>query len=563
MQSNLSLAIVGPSVVTYSADESANESAMDSDEIEALGVKQQAVGNEWWSFIDSEKFWKWLLIGGILLTVFTAFTSEFGLDTHLSFAEGEDGALVWGHTRPIDSQASDPNYAPTNDKWDFGLTPIVLGEFTIRAVTAVFTLGLIAFAGTSVAIMSKSENQKVVRMRTAALVAIYPTFIFSTGRAYEEPTIAFVIVMIVFLNSHLLAERSTAWKLFGAWASAQILLMVLQLKGIDIWFSVFFGLAILGYHLIDIYLPKLHDITRNPLRGGLLTSAFVAIAMLALGTTGGGGTLSVIAMDTPRFVTALLVSIFNIVVIYTLFGMMVWPFAGPIWKKLGQTNDMPATFIAITIAGFTTAITIYVAALWTYESIIWNADWPKVMWTMGNNGRYISLIMVPILMLLARLNHLYPNLPSLENPGKKNAALALGILLIIPISLLAGIHGQSYWTDDAGEYLAENMQDGEDFILVHDATLGMHYLYTFHTEIDLENSRNITGHWRAPDSGWQTELENGVKMENRGNLSNVQWVVFAPETNWTDGSPEGWTMRVLGTADSMNGGGDWIIWSAD
>jgi hypothetical protein len=50
-------------------------------------------------------------------------------------------------------------------------------------------------------------------------------------------------------------------------------------------------------------------------------------------------------------------------------------------------------------------------------------------------------------------------------------------------------------------------------------------------------------------------------MENRGNLSNVQWVVFAPGTYWVDGYPEGWNMRVLGHADFMNGGDDWEIWS--
>ena len=40
----------------------------------------------------------------------------------------------------------------------------------------------------------------------------------------------------------------------------------------------------------------------------------------------------------------------------------------------------------------------------------------------------------------------------------------------------AGLHGQTYWTDDAAEVLSDNMEDGEDFLFVHDTTLGMHYL---------------------------------------------------------------------------------------
>ena len=510
----------------------------------------------WWSFVDSKQFWKWLLIGGILLNVFTAFSSELGVDTHTHLAEDDEGSLVWGHTRPIDNSASDPTYAPAGGKWDLSLAPSSLGEMGVRGLAIALTLLLIGLGGFAYGMFSKGNGA-----RAAALIAIYPTFVFSTGRAYAEPTIAMFVVLIVLINAKLVSEKGIEYRIGGSFASAICMMGIMMLKGINPMYGVFFGLAVLAYHLIDIHLPSLHSLTRNPLRGGLLTSAVVGISMLIIGATGGGGTLSVISMNAPRFFFALIVSIFNIVVIYTLFGMMVWPFAGSIWKKLGQTNDMPTTFLAITIAGFTTAITIYVAALWTYESIIWNADWPWVIWTMGNNGRYISLIMIPMLMLLAHLKHLYPDIPSLDNPGKKSAVFAVGILLIIPISLLAGIHGQTFWTDDAAEVLDNNMEEGEDFLFIHDGTLGMHYLYTFHTGIDDVDQRNITGHWRAPDSGWQDELVNGVKMENRGNISNVQWIVFAPGTYWADGYLEGWNMNVLGHADFMNGGGDWEIWS--
>ncbi len=526
--------------------------------MEATDVADSSDESEkaWWSFVDSKQFWKWLLIGGIVLNVFTAFTSELGVDTHTHLAEDDEGSLVWGHTRPIDHSASDPAYAPDGGEWDISLAPSSLGEMGVRGLAIALTLLLIGLGGAAYGMFSEGNGR-----RAAALIAIYPTFIFSTGRAYAEPTIAMFVVVIVLINAKLVAEKGIEYRLAGSFASAICMMGIMMLKGINPMYGIFFGLAVLGYHLIDIYLPSLHSLTRNPLRGGLLTSAVVGISMLAIGATGSGATLSVISMNAPRFFFALIVSIFDIVLIYSLFGMMIWPFICSAWKKISDTEDMPTTFLAITIAGFTTAITIYVAALWTYESIIWDADWPWVMWTMGNNGRYISLIMIPILMLLAHLNHLYPDLPSLEMPGKKSASLALGILFIIPISLLAGIHGQTYWTDDAAEVLSDDMELGEGFLFIHDGTLGMHYLYTFHTGIDDVDQRNITGHWRTPDSGWQDELVNGVKMENRGNLSNVQWVVFAPGTYWVDGYPEGWNMRVLGHADFMNGGDDWEIWS--
>ncbi|MBT6645805.1 MAG: hypothetical protein HOB52_08365 [Euryarchaeota archaeon] len=87
----------------------------------------------------------------------------------------------------------------------------------------------------------------------------------------------------------------------------------------------------------------------------------------------------------------------------------------------------------------------------------------------------------------------------------------------------------------------------------------MHYLYTFHTGIDDVDQRNITGHWRSPDSGWQNEMVDGVKMENRGNLSNVQWVVLSPGLEWS--LPNDWNLVGEGNVDFMNGGGLWEIWS--
>ncbi len=136
----------------------------------------------------------------------------------------------------------------------------------------------------------------------------------------------------------------------------------------------------------------------------------------------------------------------------------------------------------------------------------------------------------------------------------------VGILLILPISMAAGIHGQTYWTDDAAEVLNDHMGQGEDFLFVHDSTLSMHYLYTFHTYIDNVTEREITGHWRDPSSGWEVELNSEQTNENRGNLSSVEWIVLAPGINWTGISGD-WILASEGEADFMNGGGQWQVWT--
>ena len=104
----------------------------------------------------------------------------------------------------------------------------------------------------------------------------------------------------------------------------------------------------------------------------------------------------------------------------------------------------------------------------------------------------------------------------------------LALLLVLPLSMLAGMHGQTMWTDDAAESFSNDVVDGEDFLYIDDEALAMHWLYTFRLELDPEGDRNITGHWRAPDSNWEVELE-GLVMENRGDLSNVAYLVIAPE----------------------------------
>ena len=179
---------------------------------------------------------------------------------------------------------------------------------------------------------------------------------------------------------------------------------------------------------------------------------------------------------------------------------------------------------------------------------------------MGNNGRYASMLMVPAFWLIMRLRQVNgDDLPSLESPGPRAKALMVGIIMILPISMLVAFHGQTIWTEEPAEVISYNIDDGEDFLFISDATMGMHWLYTFHLDVDPYNERNITGHWRAETTDWQDELLNGGYLPNRGNLSNVQWVVLPQGITWD--APEGWYKGGSGNVDFMNGGGEWEIWT--
>jgi hypothetical protein len=135
--------------------------------------------------------------------------------------------------------------------------------------------------------------------------------------------------------------------------------------------------------------------------------------------------------------------------------------------------------------------------------------------------------------------------------------LVLALILVLPLSILAGIHGQTMWTDDAAQSFSDDLENGDDFLYIDDEALAMHWLYTFRLELDPDGERNITGHWRAPESNWQVELE-GQAVINRGDLSNVRFIVVAPGLDMD--LPEGWQQTANGEAPFLNGGGEWKVY---
>ena len=174
---------------------------------------------------------------------------------------------------------------------------------------------------------------------------------------------------------------------------------------------------------------------------------------------------------------------------------------------------------------------------------------------MGNNGRYLTALSIPVLMLV---NHFFNHREAYDlAPIRKPMFIA--ILLVLPLSMFAGLHGQTMWTDDAGEIVSLEIQDGQDFLYIDDESLAMHQLYTFRLEIDPNGDKNITGHWRSPDSNWEIELE-GQEMLQRGNLDYVEFIIIAP--NIDASPPENWELIGSDEAPLLNGGGEWKVFQA-
>ena len=485
---------------------------------------------------SQERFWNGLLIIAIVLTVFAIFSSELGLDAHVegAYVESENGwVLDWGDVRTEDPLASDPADAKT---------------VPVDSVTP-GTVMLFAILGLMLAIIT--ARKMGFGKETIAVLLLNPALIFSIGRGYSEYTyLAFLgIAWMIWKGSRNYGlEKSPFARITAIGMSSMMIMAILVLKLKVEPFSMFLPfLVLIG---IGVWIDRAPDHWFNPQKTMVVGFGFGILTIIILGLNG-FGSFSVVSTESNRFIQALPISIFGVIIVYGFVGMVLWPFAKTTWCNMAKDGNRLTGELALFIGTMAGAIVSYVACLWTYESILWNSDWPWHMWTMGNNGRYITILTIPCYVLIRRVN---------GNVDWKQRKAVAGILLILPISFAAGIHGQTYWTDDAAEVLDQNMQSGEEFLFVHESTLGMHYLYTFHTYIEDVEERDITGHWRDPGSGWENELVSDEAWEKRGNLTSVEWVVFSPGLGWEE-QPVGWYLANNGQADFMNGGGEWEVWT--
>ncbi len=469
-----------------------------------------------WFEENNDRFWIGLLAVAVLLNLFAIYNSDLGLDVHVksAYVETDEGyVLDWGDTRQSDPNASDPEQATIVDSPPSILPPLA---------------GLILLILVFLSLSKLNNNIPIIGM-----ILLHPTLIFSSGKSYDELMILslFGAGVLLLNNAYTQSENSNA--AIGAKLIAYTVMIsaILVKLNSESWAELLI-LGIIISAIITINIPKLKLNPQHMLVGGF---SLGMITILVLGIAG-YGTSKIIIDEPARFLYSLPFAILDVVIIYTLFGMILWPYMSSTWEKMGEMDDDLACELSLIVGGMGGLITAYVAVLWTYESTLWDSEWPWHMLTMGNNGRYITLLAIPLWILVNRVNG------EIDWKSKK---VFIGILLILPFSLLAGFHGQTMWTDEAADSM--ELEEGDHFLFVSDATLGMHWLYTFHEPLDAEEN-NITGHWRSDQSSWENDLD--------GDLSHIDWLVLAPEIGDV---PDGWQVKDSGTADYLNGGGTWQV----
>ncbi len=479
---------------------------------------------------EDERLWKGLLVLGILLNVLVCLTSDLGLDTQVKMAVDENGALPWGDLRPDTIGESNPD-----DGGQRTVLPLYgLSETGIKAVALLTFFGLIAclFRWSGV--------------HSAAILSLSPAFIFSLGRGYEEVYLAAFCGLSFILFTGALSKKNRAVQSLGGGFT---FMLMPYAKGFTTASGVLFGGLILAamamlWREVSVRGGEKTRWMSKPHIVGIAVCSAVSFGMVALGILSYNSTLAILADNPARYTTAFAFSLLDVVVLFTLLGMVAWPFIQPMLAAFASIEDSDIAMMTGFIVGMMTAIVFYVAALWTYEASIWGADWPGIIWTMGNNGRYITMLFIPIVLLLKHLSQ-HVEIPTYDAPGSKAKVMGLTVLLLLPLSLLASVHGQTMWTDEAADSM--NLGEDEQFLFVSEDTLGMHWLYTFYAPLDAEE-KQITGHWRSVDSSWEQDLNT--------TLSQVNTLVTSPDVTFT---PNGWIVESSGEADLLNGGGEWRV----
>ena len=479
---------------------------------------------------EDDRLWMRLLMLGILLNIIVCFTSDLGLDTQVKMAVDEDGALPWGDLRPETAGESDPTD---------GGQRVVLPLYSMSEV-GIKAMALLTFAGMIACVY------RWAGVRSAAVLSLSPAFIFSIGRGYEEVYLAVFCAASFLLFTGFFSSKNRTLQTFGGGCAFMLMPYAKGFTG---------GTGILVGSLVLTVLATLWNEVQQrggaktswmskPHVVGIVVSLTVSLCLIALGILEYNSTLSIMVESPIRYITALAFSVLDLVIIFTLFGMVLWPFVGPMLQGLKSVEDSKTALMTGYIAGIMTALVFYVAALWTYEASIWNANWPGVIWTMGNNGRYATLLFIPLVVLLQQLR-LHIEVPTYDVPLSKAKVMGLTVLLLLPLSLLASLHGQTMWTDEAANEM--ELSNGEHFLYVSEDTLGMHWLYTFYAPLDAEE-KGITGHWRSVDSTWESDLDS--------TLSQVTTLVVSPEVTLT---PNGWIVESSGEVNLLNGGGEWRV----
>lgn len=441
--------------------------------------------------------WYAVLILGLVLHGFAMVNSDLGLDAHVRLNAAEDRRndgqdLAWDRLRIPADALQDPS---SNHTYDGYIPPWYSSPWAIK-LSAFF--GVVCTAVLAGLMPKWKEEGFQFSPMYASLVLLSPVFLFVSGRGYDEGILACFVGLGVsgfFFNR---AERAGESFLSVVLMATSILLL-LGWKGFDmvVCLGAWAAVLIVGsaWMALDQRGSKsAQTITQHPWIMGGIASGVVFVGVCLLGFFSDVGTFKVIGEHPLSFGMASVVALVHVLSVFLLIGFFLWPFVVSRWRAIVTLRGRGPTMLVTYSAALLTGIVVYIAALWTLESNLWNRPLLGTMLVLGNNGRYATAVLVPLLLLIKWS----PSTASDE--GVECSRLRIGFIALVPLILFVSLVGQQLWSQDAGEWLADAWNEEDScVVMVAPETLAMHHLYVIKTSLDLSGDHAIDGYWRTSE----------------------------------------------------------------
>ena len=439
--------------------------------------------------------WLALFLLGLALHAYAAFNSDLGLDAHVRLNvindDSVDGAdAPWGSPR-ISGDASKSG-ASTFDGY---IPPWNTSEFLMKT-TAVLALAVV---GLLVSINPSQSTTSRFDFTWGALLLLSPVLMFSTSRGYDEASLALLMGLGVAGFGRKVNDQRAQLRMHSV-LMATSLLLVLGWKGFNIvtCFSVWFAVLVLAEGWMAMILRQNSPSSSwlvHPWKMGAFSSACLFIGVFLVGLVSSNGTFSTIGERPVHFLVATVFALLDTVVLYLLVGCLLWPMVIRRWRSLSEVRGPVHTMLVVYIFTVLTGVILYIAALWTLESSLWGLSLPETMIVLGNNGRYATLILIPLIVLLKSVE------PRKTAESPRWVAPLTAVALVLPFLVFTTVVGHQVWSEDAGERLAEVWQEEDrSFLLVAPQSLAMHHLYAMKTHVDIDGSKGVVGHWVVPEN---------------------------------------------------------------
>jgi len=381
--------------------------------------------------------------------------------------------------------------------------------------------------GGLVYLLRQSRAHRAWYPLVAISIVLSPVWMFSTGRGYDEALLALLMLASLWwVPSH---ARAADFLGLRGLSLGLALGLVLSLKGMDASLSV--GAVVAAVLCSLVWGAWWTRVEGRGVRPGPTPAHLVAgcagVVMAVISVVAfllGPGTFSTVAEQPLVYLASLIVALLVGVGLYLGVGCMMWPLVVRSSHEHVAMSDRSA-YLWSAVGALGGAIVCYTAVLWTYESDLWGASWSSTVIRLGNNGRYMTLLIPLVWGALAADGRLQS---VSDVPSRRTMLVAL--LLVMPFSVVTAMVGHQVWSEDAGRALSEELEENETFLLVAEPTLAMHHLYVMRTHVDGSGVLNITGAWASPEA----IAASSIDLNENDAIVVGPNTVFSPGAAWVE-----------------------------